>query len=49
MLVVVVKTFALPMFFALKVNEPNQIIRIKGNVLPAPEDGTPVNNAGPAN
>lgn len=31
------------------VNEPNQIIRIKGNVLPAPEDGTPVNNAGPAN
>ena len=31
------------------VNEPNQVIRIKGNVLPAPEDGTPVNNAGPAN
>lgn len=31
------------------VNAPEQIIRIKGNVLPAPEDGTPVNNAGPAN
>ncbi len=31
------------------VNEPNQVIRITGNVLPAPEDGTPVNNAGPAN
>lgn len=31
------------------VNEPNQIIRIKGNVLPAPEDGTPVNNSGPSN
>jgi len=31
------------------VNDPNQIIRIKGNVLPAPEDGTPVNNAGPSN
>ena len=31
------------------VNEPNQIIRIKGNVLPAPEDGTPVNTVGPAN
>ncbi|MBI1836824.1 MAG: DUF1573 domain-containing protein [Flavobacteriia bacterium] len=30
------------------VNEPNKIIRIKGNVLPAPEDGTPVNNAGPS-
>jgi hypothetical protein len=30
------------------VNEPSKIIRIKGNVLPAPEDGTPVNNAGPA-
>ena len=31
------------------VNAPEQIIRIKGNVLPAPEDGTPVNNAGPSN
>lgn len=30
-------------------NEPNKVIRIKGNVLPAPENGTPVNNAGPAN
>lgn len=31
------------------VNEPNMTIRIKGNVLPAPEDGTPVNTTGPAN
>ncbi len=31
------------------VNEPNQVIRIKGNVLPSPEDGTPVNNSGPSN
>jgi len=31
------------------VNEPNKVIRIKGTVLPAPENGTPVNNAGPAN
>jgi len=30
-------------------NEPNKVIRIKGTVLPAPENGTPVNNAGPAN
>lgn len=30
------------------VNEPNKIVRIKGNVLPAPEDGTPVNNSGPS-
>jgi hypothetical protein len=30
------------------VNEPNKIVRIKGNVLPAPEDGTPINNAGPS-
>jgi hypothetical protein len=28
------------------VNEPTKVIRIKGNVLPAPESGTPVNNAG---
>jgi len=32
------------------VNEPTTVIRIKGNVLPAPENGTPVNKAGaPAN
>jgi len=32
------------------VNEPSKVIRIKGNVLPAPENGTPVNNSGaPAN
>ena len=31
------------------VNEPTKTIRIKGTVLPAPENGTPVNNAGPAN
>jgi hypothetical protein len=32
------------------INEPTKVIRIKGNVLPAPENGTPVNNAGaPAN
>lgn len=30
-------------------NEPTKTIRIKGTVLPAPENGTPVNNAGPAN
>jgi len=30
-------------------NEPNKVIRIKGTVLPPPENGTPVNNAGPAN
>ncbi len=30
-------------------NTPEQIVRIKGNVLPPPEDGTPVNSAGPAN
>jgi hypothetical protein len=28
-------------------NEPNKVIRIKGNVAPAPEGTTPVNNAGP--
>ena len=27
-------------------NEPNKVIRIKGEVGPAPEVGTPVNNAG---
>lgn len=32
------------------VNEPTKVIRIKGNVLPAPEGGAPVNNSGvPAN
>ncbi|MBU2019294.1 MAG: DUF1573 domain-containing protein [Bacteroidetes bacterium] len=32
------------------VNESSKVIRIKGNVLPAPENGTPVNNSGaPAN
>lgn len=32
------------------INEPTKVIRIKGNVMPAPENGTPVNNAGaPAN
>jgi hypothetical protein len=31
-------------------NEPTKVIRIKGNVLPKPADGTPVNKAGaPAN
>lgn len=30
-------------------NEPNKVIRIKGNVLPAPEGGAPVNTTGPAN
>ena len=28
------------------INEPNKVIRIKGEVGPAPESGTPVNNAG---
>ena len=28
------------------VDEPSKIIRIKGNVLPAPEGASPVNNAG---
>jgi len=28
------------------VNEPTKIIRIKGNVLPAPEGSAPVNNSG---
>ena len=28
------------------INEPNKVIRIKGNVGPAPEVGTPVNNSG---
>ena len=28
------------------VNEPSKIIRIKGNILPAPEGASPVNNAG---
>jgi hypothetical protein len=27
-------------------NEPTKVIRIKGNVLPAPEGGAPVNNSG---
>jgi uncharacterized protein (DUF58 family) len=31
------------------VNEPNKVIRIKGEVGPAPEGQTPVNNAGPGN
>jgi hypothetical protein len=32
------------------VNEPTKVIRIKGNVLPAPEGTAPVNNSGvPAN
>lgn len=32
------------------INEPVKVIRIKGNVLPQPESGAPVNNAGaPAN
>lgn len=30
------------------VNEPNKILRIKGNVLPQPESGTPVINSVPA-
>ena len=28
------------------INEPNKVIRIKGEVGPAPESGMPVNNAG---
>ncbi len=28
------------------INEPNKVIRIKGEVGPAPEVGTPVNNSG---
>ena len=28
-------------------NEPNKVVRIKGNVGPAPEGDSPVNNAGP--
>jgi len=28
------------------VNEPTTVIRIKGNVLPAPESGAPVNSSG---
>lgn len=28
------------------VNEPSKVIRIKGNVLPAPEGSAPVNNSG---
>ena len=31
------------------INEPTKTIRIKGTVLPVPESGTPVNNAGPSN
>jgi hypothetical protein len=31
------------------VNEPNKVIRIKGNVAPAPEGASPVNNAGAPN
>jgi hypothetical protein len=30
-------------------NEPNKVIRIKGNVGPAPEGDSPVNNNGPKN
>lgn len=28
------------------INEPTKVIRIKGNVLPKPADGVPVNNTG---
>jgi hypothetical protein len=28
------------------INEPSKVIRIKGNVLPAPENTSPVNNSG---
>lgn len=31
------------------VNEPIKVIRIKGNVLPQPETGAPVNNSGAPN
>lgn len=31
------------------INEPNKVIRIKGNVAPAPEGTSPVNNSGPNN
>jgi uncharacterized protein (DUF58 family) len=31
------------------VNDPNKVIRIKGNVGPAPEGTTPTNSAGPTN
>lgn len=30
-------------------NEPSKVIRIKGNVLPKPETGSPVNTGGPVN
>lgn len=30
-------------------NEPTKVIRIKGNVEPAPQPGTPVNTTGPSN
>lgn len=30
-------------------NEPTKVIRIKGNVGPAPDSVTPVNNVGPSN
>ena len=30
-------------------NEPTKVIRIKGNVKPAPQSGAPVNSTGPAN
>lgn len=30
-------------------NEPSKVVRIKGNVAPAPAGQSPVNNAGPAN
>ena len=31
------------------VNEPTKVIRIKGNVEPAPQPGAPINTTGPAN
>lgn len=31
------------------VNEPTKVIRIKGNVKPAPTSGVPVNTGGPSN
>jgi len=35
-----------PLIISNAINEPNKVIRIKGEVGPAPEVGTPVNNAG---
>ncbi len=31
------------------VNEPSKVVRIKGNVLPQPESGTPVSTGAPVN